>query len=182
MKTLVILPGNSKRNAVWNKEIQDRFGTWFDEVYAQSYDHWEEVNGSIDFQSELTKLKQYISSNPEETEYYVFVKSFGTILTLFAIDQGVIAPEKCVLFGLPLNLVEEQNIFNGDWTPLEQLCVPTYVALNIKDPVANYDFTSKKIQEMNPTLHVEKFTADTHAYDEYEKYTLSLKTFLAFGL
>jgi len=179
MKKLVVLSGNSVKNRDWGEAVVERFRPLFDEAYMQYYDHWESGEEVIDFEREAEKLKAEVEKGDEDTEYYVFAKSFGSVLTLLSTSKGYISPKRCVFFGMPLNLVEEQNIFGSDWTPLRNFVVPSIAFQNIDDPVASYTFLKEKFTEFNISdIQVIRKEGDNHAYTELEEYEEEITQFL----
>lgn len=178
-KTLIILPGNSPKNKAWGEGVAAYFGSWFDSVYQQQYDHWENGNETIDFEREAEKLREVVSGYEAGTEYYIFAKSFGTVLTFLASHKGYIAPTQCVFFGVPLNLVERDQIFKGSWEPLEAFRVPAIAFLNDKDPVADHTFTSTVLAEYAPRrVKVMTISGDNHTYDQFASYEEDIRAFL----
>src|SRR5690606_26948299 len=152
MNKLIILPGNSVKNKAWGEAVAARFGGWFDEVYLQSYDHWESGEENIDFEVELAKLGAAAKAAAPETTFYIFAKSAGSLLALLAIQRGLVAPAQCVFFGMPLEWAD-RDVFRGDWSPLSDFRVPILAFHNEHDPVANYTFTKDAL-----TAHVPEST------------------------
>lgn len=177
MKKLIVLPGNSIKNRVWNEGIASHFGGLFDAVYAQSYEHWETGEEAIDFDKEAEKLRESVALD-KETEHYVFAKSFGTLLTFMSVHRGYIHPVKCVLFGVPLNLAEDQNIFKGDTSSVETFAIPAIAIHNEDDPVADYERTAAKLQAVT-AIKVVPVPGDTHSYMDYAAHDTLIKDFLA---
>lgn len=179
MKQLVVLPGNSPKNRAWGKGIVDYYGGIFDAVHMQLYDHWETGDEVINFDAEAEKLKQKVSQDNEEYEYYVFAKSFGSILALLATHRGCIRPKKCVFFGLPLNLVKDEEALINEWSILKSFSIPTIAFHNEDDPVADYTFTKTTLTELNvSTIALIVTEGDNHSYTEYEVYEDRIKGFL----
>lgn len=180
MKKLVILPGNSPKNKTWGEEVAATYGAQFDAVYQQDYDHWESGEETIDFEREAEKLRDAVASDGgADVEHYVFAKSFGSILTLLSVHKGYVVPAKCVFFGMPLNLVEEQNIFGGNWAPLRDFSVPAIAFHNEDDPVADHTFTSNTLAELGvSSITFMSCNGDTHGYTEHGDYTAAINAFL----
>lgn len=180
MKKLIVLPGNSVKNKAWGEAVIEHFASMFDESYMQYYDHWENGQEVIDFEKEAEKLKAEVTTDATDTEYYVFAKSFGSILTMLSVYKDYIQPTKCVFFGIPLNLVEEQNIWEGSWVSLQSFAVPSIAFHNINDPVADYEFTTKVLAaERENVIKVIEKNGDTHAYTELGDYEPAIKDFLS---
>lgn len=178
MNKLIIFPGNSPRNKAWGEGVAGYFGSWFDAMHVQNYDHWDTGAAFIDFDAELEKLRANVAEDGEDTRYVVFAKSIGAILALLAIQRKIIVPQRCTFFGMPLKIVEEQNTFAGDWSPLASLSAPALAFHNEHDPTAEYAFTFATLTEHNPAIEVVTTPGDTHEYMEFALYEAKLKDFL----
>ena len=177
MNKLIIFPGNSPRNKEWGSGVAEHFGPKFDAVYAQEYDHWTSGEAFIDFDAEMEKLRMSVAEDPADTRYYLFAKSIGTILSLMAIQQGIIAPQKGVFFGMPLKIVDEPGTF--DWSALSSFAVPALAFHNEHDRTADYAFTAAKLAELNPGITLVTTPGDTHNYTEFTSYESKIKDFLS---
>lgn len=162
---------------MWGEAMATHFGSSFDDVYVQNYDHWIHGNETIDFEAEAHKLHGIIQ-NEADTEYVIFAKSFGSILALQSVFKNFIKPTQCVFFGMPLNVVEAQDIFKNDWSPLSTFAIPAIAFQNTHDPVANYEFVLAKLGELAPAITVIPMEADTHGYDTPELYEEAIQAFL----
>ena len=152
------------------------FQSDFDEVVMQEYDHWESGEQVINVPAELDKIAHTISHSPED-EWFVCSKSIGTLLTLIAKQEGIISPKKSLLFGMPLDLAEE-DLFKGDWSALSGYGVPSMAFHNEDDPVANCQFSEDKIKEQAPEIEFVKTPGDTHEYLDFARYGQIIKNFL----
>lgn len=180
MNKLIVLPGNSIKNKAWGEAVVTRFGPVFDDAYMQSYDHWESGAEAIDFEREAEKLRDHVVGGGPDVQYFVFAKSFGSILAFLSVHRGYISPVKCVFFGIPLNLVDEQNIWNGDWSALETFTVPALAFHNQDDPVASFSFTREKLMKYSvASVTLVPLDADDHGYTELEEYADRVEAFLA---
>ena len=145
MHALIILPGNSVRNKKWGEAVSEYYGRNFDLVYVQNYDHWQVEDGQMDFDKEIKKLKDKIEELHLGSNITIFAKSAGSILAILAITKGVILPARCVFFGIPFDWA-----FTDIFTNQNQLAdfrVSTIAFHNDDDPVADYAFTKKTIEE-----------------------------------
>lgn len=179
MQKLIVLGGNSSKNLEWGAAVGAKYGPLFDEVYVQQYEHWETGEELIDFPREIEKLRDVITTDGLETEYVVMAKSFGTVLTLLAAAQGALEPVKCIFFGMPLNVVEEQELFAGDWSVLSDFIVPTLAIHSTDDPVADIAFLKTALEKYQPeTITLRELPGDTHGYTDLESYDLCIREFL----
>lgn len=177
MKKLIILPGNSPKNKAWGEGVAAHFGSLFDDVYMQSYKHWETGEEVIDFEHEAKRLAEAAAGGGEQ---YVFAKSFGSILTFTAVHQGLIAPRACIFFGIPFNLVEGHDIWSGAWSPVETFVVPAIAFHNEHDPVADYAFTNRILAKHGTgSIRTIPMSGDNHTYDDFAAYDPHVKDFLA---
>jgi len=177
MKKLIVLSGNSARNQAWGEAAAEHFGDWFSEVYMQYYDHWQTGEPNINFATELNTLKEVVAKDDVETEYIIFTKSIGSILTLLATDQKIINPNKCVLFGMPLDFALT-NTFKEDLKPLSGFSVPAIAFHNRFDPVANYEVAKSALERYLPNVRLITRQGDNHNYDEFSDMEFEIKNFL----
>jgi len=176
MTKLIVLPGNSPKNKAWGEGMAAHFGGLFDDVYMQAYKHWETGEEVIDFEYEAARLAEEAAKGGE---LYIFAKSFGSILTFLSTSRGLIAPERCVFFGIPLNLVEKQGLWQGSWAPIEGFKTPAIAFHNEHDPVADYAFTSRVLAEHGSgSVRIIPTSGDNHTYDDFSAYEPHIKDFL----
>lgn len=175
MKKLLVLPGNSPRNKDWGEGCVAAYGGWFDASEVLSYDHWRTGEKWIDIETELEKIKVLVATEPE-TEWYISAKSIGTLLALLVIHRKVIAPHRCIFFGMPLDGASE-NLFKDSWEPLASLRVPTLAFHNENDPTAGFEFTKQILGEHNPTVEFVVLPGDNHDYLDFVEYQERVKEF-----
>lgn len=177
MKKLIILGGNSAKNKKWSEAMAEYYGSLADETYVQEYDHWTSGAETINFDIEAEKLRTVVLEDTD-AEYTIFAKSFGSILALLSVYKGYITPKQCIFFGMPFSVVEEQNLFDSNWSFVSEYSVPAIAFHNINDPVAKFDVTSAKIAELKPSIQLIALEGDTHAYDVSSAYEDKIKEFL----
>lgn len=179
MNTLIILPGNSPKNKLWGEGIAKAFGGLFDDVYQQSYTHWETGEETIDFDHELEKLRSVIMSETRtDIQYYIFAKSFGSLLALMSVHRGFITPKQCVFFGMPFNLARDHDIFKGEWALLTTFKIPSLAFHNDNDYVARYVDTAETLMRM-PAIELVTTKGDDHGYFEFKTYKERVNAFLS---
>lgn len=176
MRQLIILPGNSARNKEWGEAVAAEYGQLFDQVYAQDYQHWREGRPTLDFAVELASLRKFVSAAGPDTEFYVFAKSAGTLLTLLAAKERLLVPQGCVFFGLPLDWAEH-DVFKGDWSPLADFTVPTLAFHNDHDPIADCDFVKDVLANHASLIRLVVTKGDTHDYLDFPEYRTALHEF-----
>jgi hypothetical protein len=174
MKKLIVLSGNSPRNQAWGEGCVSYFGTWFDEVHMQEYNHWQKGTKDIDIEAELAKLA---TTSSEDAEYYVFAKSIGSLLTLLSVHRENLNPKYCIFFGMPLELASNE-LFKSDWSVLENFTVPSLAFHNDRDPIS-YVYTKDALAQHNPEyIKLVTVAGDTHEYLDFEDYECDIKNFL----
>lgn len=146
MHTLIILPGNSVKNRKWGEAVAEHYSEQFDETFMLIYDHWETGEETMEFSKEVKKIEKQVNDWPNSTDITIIAKSSGALLALLAIKQGVVAPVRCVFFGIPFDLAS-QTVFKNNWSSLQDFSIPTIAFHNDDDPVADYTFTKKTIEE-----------------------------------
>jgi hypothetical protein len=178
MQHLIILPGNSVKNRTWGEVMRDHYGPLFASVTLLEYEHWETGAPQIDFDVELQKLAERNTPLFAEHEIVVMAKSVGSLLTFVAIRDGVIAPKKCVFFGIPFDLAAK-DIFAEDWSPVESFAVPALAFHNVSDPTADYRFTAATLAHYAPGIKLVTTNESDHWYGDTKTYDPIIGEFLA---
>jgi hypothetical protein len=176
MKKLLVLAGNSVKNREWGEACAEFFRADFDMVFYPHYDHWSTGGQVINLEVELQKVKETVQGAGEPDDWYIFAKSIGSVLALLAVEQGIISPERCVFFGMPLKIAEAE--VTKDWSYLSEFFVPTVAFHNDNDPTADYAFTAQKIHELAPTITLRALHGDTHDYSDFTTYAGEIREFL----
>ncbi|MFW5853260.1 MAG: alpha/beta family hydrolase [Patescibacteria group bacterium] len=159
---LVILPGNSLNNKEWATLVSKSFISDFNYIYKQSYDHWKSGEEFINLDKEIEKLIENIPEPP----FFVLAKSAGSILTVKAIIEGKLKPEKCVFLGFPLNWVRENNFPLDYW--LEDYSVPTLIIQKTNDPVTSYkELVNSKIIQKKENIKTLEIPGADHKYNNF---------------
>lgn len=159
---LVLFSGNSYRNRDYAYEVKSHAEDLFEYVYIQEYRHWKTGNQLIDIAYEevaaghkTAKLKPYI----------VFAKSIGTALTLKAIADGVLTPERCVFVGLPITSIAETQLPLNEW--LSKVTMPITIIQNSHDPYGSYADVVQYLK--NTDCIIIENPSDTHDYTDYQQ-------------
>lgn len=177
MKKLLVLSGNNVKNQGWGEACAEFFRVDFDMVFYPHYDHWDTEGKDIDIEVELRKIKETVQGTGEHDDWYIIAKSIGSVLALLAVEQGIISPEKCVFFGMPLKIAEAE--VTKDWSYLRDFSVPTLAFHNDNDQTADYAFMAQKLAEFAPTISLRTLRGDTHDYGDFTHYAGEIREFLA---
>lgn len=176
MKKLLVLSGNHVRNRDWGEQCVEFFRGDFDMVFYPQYDHWDVEGGRIDIEVELQKVKETVAGTGESDGWYVFAKSIGSVLALLAIQHGIITPERCVFFGMPLKIAEAE--VTKDWSYLSGLVLPVLAFHNDQDPIAAYEFTADIVHKLAPMITLRTLPGDTHDYRDFASYADEVRQFI----
>lgn len=177
MKKLLVLAGGSARNQAWGEGCVAAYGPWFDEVVFPHYTHWATGEKNVDFPVELAKIKEVVQASGASDEWFIIAKSIGSILSTKATAEGIITPQACVFFGMPINLVVD-SVFAGDLSPLSSLTMPVMALHNRHDPTALYDVTAQALVTHAPSVQLVTLEGDTHDYLDFARYSESIKLHL----
>ena len=177
MRHLIVLPGNSPKNQEWGEATAEHFHAWFDEVTVQHYAHWSAGEEWIDLERELAQLNAIVENAPNDTEFVIFAKSVGSILTFLAVARGIVAPSRCAFFGIPFDMAAA-HVFKDDWSPVDSFQIPSVAFHNTHDPTASHDITGKTIEQHCPGVIMFVSTdGNDHVYADfatYEPYLIQL--------
>lgn len=177
MKKLLVLAGGSARNQAWGEGCVAAYEGWFDQVVFPHYSHWATGDKNVDFPVELVKVAEAVRMSSSEDQWYIAAKSIGSIISTKAIAEGIIAPQACVFFGMPINLVID-SVFAGDLSPLASLTMPVMAFHNRHDPTALYNVTAQALAAHAPAVQLVTLEGDTHDYLDFARYSESIKLHL----
>ncbi|MFC1800961.1 hypothetical protein ACFLZB_00655 [Nanoarchaeota archaeon] len=158
---LIILPGNSTNNHFWSQELRSSLEKHFNTVDTLIYQHWEMVgDAEIDFDNESKVLE---TKATQQDSFVILAKSAGVILSLQAIQQGKINPQKCVYLGVPAKWADERGIDLNNL--LGQYSVPTLFVQNTQDPMlSSKDLISFMGRNRIRNFELAPLPGDTHDY------------------
>lgn len=159
---VLFLGGMSERNKPWIFEVERTLAPLFNKTLVHEYSHWSDPN-------KIANLNEELAAAAEKTkslgEYIIFAKSFGSLLSLQGMYEGVLTPTKCIFAGLPLKLAL------GEGMDLRSLLVarktPILLIQNSHDPVGSYQ--KLKTLTQNTSIQLIELPGDTHNYDDLQK-------------
>ena len=162
MKNILILGGHSKNNILWVKEMEKLFSNDYN-VNIIKYDHWNS-NEEINFETELSKI-----SNIKDIDI-VLAKSIGILVTIKAIKQNIIKPEKIIFMGYPLEALKADNIdVKDDIIDVNNNNITLIQQTN--DPQGSFE-EIKKI--FNDKISVVEINGNNHFYDDYQNLKVTI--------
>jgi hypothetical protein len=176
MKHLIVLPGNSIKNKIWGERMLSHYADYFDTLYLQEYDHWNNEDTDIDFLQEEQKLREHVATLAKETQIFVLAKSAGSILLFGAVAGEVLHPVHVTFFGIPFEMAIT-DVFGGNWTMVDSFSVPAVAFHNAHDPIATYEYTKKIIDDRTKSISLITTAGSDHTYDDletYDKYLLTI--------
>ncbi len=157
--------GNSLRNQTWIHEVRAHLGDLADSTYLQEYEHWSTGEEWINLSHELEVLKVAKLAEP----YAVFAKSIGSVLTVQAIEGGIIKPKFLLFCGLPLGYIVQDYPQFGE--ELAKINLPTTVIHNEHDVVGGAAETLAYLGSAvtdRPNFKFITTPGDTHDYENYD--------------
>ena len=174
---LILMSGNSLRNRDWIFLVESALKPLFEQTYVTIYDHWAKAQPMADIDLEADKLAKL--ARGLASEYAIFAKSIGSVITLKDIAESRITPSRLIITGLPLNLIEEIGLPIQDW--LKKLSVPTIIIQNSDDPAGSYsrivDMTAAA-DKQNVLKLVEIPGNNTHDYNDLESLKSLVRDFI----
>lgn len=160
---LLVLGGNSPRNQTWINQVASTVARDFSRVTEQQYRHWSTGDPDIDLDFESSQLGVFANA---ASDYQIFAKSAGSILTLRSIDRSILDPQSAVFAGLPLVMIERYTLPINTW--LKSVHCPVIILQNDQDPYGSYDQVATLVAAAhNPYVTVQRLTGDSHDYDDF---------------
>lgn len=167
---LLLLGGNSPKNKDWIEQVSLKLAPLFSHTKVQYYNHWQEENKSANFAAEFATMVQNAKDLGEN--YCIFAKSFGTALTLKGIQDGVIAPQKCILTGCAFGEAKAPLLLKG-------LKIPTLFIQQTSDPYLAFE-DLKILIEDNDVLNYElkEVKGRDHKYSDIDELYKLIEVFI----
>lgn len=161
---ILFLPGNTPIHREWVKKLADDTNTSLKKDIL-FYKHWDTGESTINFDTELEKLKTII----KEDEYIVVGKSAGCALALMAYKQNIINVRNFIFLGFPYLWLENLRI-----NPKELLNNMNKEILFIQkplDPVISFNDLKNRIGDMNNLFTFLEYIREgeddnNHGYDD----------------
>lgn len=170
----IYLPGNSSLNKRWANDMSRVMKPLFARSYVHNYLHWDTKDSFVEFDLELAIVSEKaIDYEP----YVVIAKSVGALLAAKGIYEGALFPEKCVLLGLPHELMQKPDYPTSEW--FKQVSMPCLVLQNAEDPSGSYKNVSSFLDNCNNKyITHKKLAGDNHIYDKYDTIHAEITRFL----
>lgn len=161
---LVMLSGNSLRNRDWIYEARGHLADQFDDTYIQDYRHWTSGDEWIDLPHEL----EVLAHQNFASDYGVFAKSIGTVLTTLALEQNILAPKFLLFCGLPLGYIEKD--YPQFASVLAASNLPLVIVHNTNDTVGSAEAVREylKVPLAETDYTFIETPGDTHDYEDYK--------------
>lgn len=172
---LIILPGNSPGNKLWSEEVRVKFAQIFKRVSIVEYKSWltNDYQKVIDLDLEVNKVKELASNM---SDYCVFAKSVGTALSMKAVSEKVINPQKCMFVGIPLDWLATNNIPINNW--VKDYHIPTMVVQQRNDPFGNAETAGDFLSTIDSVTNYSIIEGNDHKYGDVVQVISKTKSFL----
>lgn len=163
---LFLLGGTAKSNEKWIKDVEKTLSDLFESTSIQNYKHWQEDTELIDLDFEVKTLAE--STHKLTTDYAIFAKSAGTLVTVKAVTDGRIKPKFCIFTGVPISWAHANNFDIDAW--ITNYDIKTLIIQNSHDPAYSFVEIEKYIKEKGLT-NIELFETpgDVHHYPNLEQ-------------
>lgn len=136
---LLLLPGNNPRHREWLLQVEQELSPLFNRTLRHEYRHWQTGEPEIDLAYESSQL---IDKTVDLEPYIIFAKSAGTLLSLQAMEQGILQPTACLFAGIPLPMTEQYGLPLERW--LQTVTVPVHIMQNSADPFGSASQIDRK--------------------------------------
>ena len=160
MEKVIILGGNNNHNIKWVNNMRSLYQKDY-EVFGIYYDSWFNYT-QLDFDTELKKIQDLMNN---DSEYIIVAKSIGSILSLTGINNGMFAPKKLIVMGLPLKLTETNNINLKELLDCASQKQEIMVIQQKYDPLGR---TSDIKKLLSDNIKFVEINGNNHKYAKYE--------------
>jgi predicted alpha/beta-hydrolase family hydrolase len=158
---LILLPGNAPCNEPWIRQVEQQLRPHFHSIEVLTYDHWRTGEPIINIDQEVAKLQKCTQSH---SEYIIFAKSAGVLVTTKAMSEHKISPQQCIFIGVPLDWAKSNNFNIPKW--IKSVNAPTLVIQHLCDPLATFS----QVAAMSRSYHLllKQLPGDDHFYQELD--------------
>lgn len=171
---LILLPGNSKSNKDWIKQVKDSLNDLFDSIKIHYYQHWKTGESIIDLDYELQVLA-YKAKGLDN--YIIFAKSAGALLALKGVYEKKLRPCKCIFVGTPILWAKHYNFDVDLW--LENYSLPGLFIQKSNDPAMSFKDLKKYLAQRKVKNHeIIEIPGNTHNYEDLQKIKLLVEKFV----
>ena len=159
---LILLGGANPATKKWVDEVEASVKSGFESTTVQRYLNWETGAEDVDFNYETDRLRRTAT---ERSDVMIFAKSAGALVTLRAIRESVVKPDKCVFVGIPVNYAREKHIPIDGW--LEGYATPTLFVQQTEDPAIGFSGLATLLDSRGVTNHTMiEIPGNDHYYDD----------------
>ena len=160
----IFIPGNSKQNKSWIKQVKDEFSELYDKAEILEYNHWETGENILDFEEESQKLLKICENFGP---FNILAKSAGCLIALKLISEGKIKPEECLFIGFPLGFGRSLGL-NIDLM-LKNCKVPILFIQKTQDPVMHSKELKKYLTALGMTNYeLKEIPGSEHHYEDID--------------
>ena len=173
-KRLLVLPGMNPNLREWSSEVSTAIGSLFDSSIVHEYTHWTDPSHKFSFENEIDRIRRI---DLADASVFLFAKSIGCLLSLVAVDEGVIDPEAAILVGFPLSLARQNDFPVED--QLYRFKVKTLFIQNTADPASSAEELSKLLEaHMQANYKLVELPRDDHHYPDMAGMRTEISRFL----
>lgn len=169
---LILLGGNSRNNKKWIETVEVYIKPFFETTTLLNYDHWQTGEWMISLNKEKEKLVEITKGMGS---FAIFAKSAGSLVTVKAISEKLINPDKCIFVGVPLKWARKNNFDVDTW--YKNYSTPTLAIQHVSDPFASSQELTEFLTSLTSTVQIETLPGDTHDYDEFDTMTKLISDF-----
>jgi hypothetical protein len=190
MKRLLLLPGNNRENKIWIEQIRDSLKDAVDTAHIQYYEHWQRNDGSsIDFEKEFLYLEKTVKEWGIDDEIYVFGKSAGTILTLYAIAKGILKPKNVFFCGVAIGFGKYMGLDVDDFARVfvslvQSNDIKVLIIQQQNDRAGSFESVKEYFSSFEPNLNMNagfgmlEVPGSDHGYTDFDLYIEKVKLLL----
>lgn len=154
----LLLPGNSPRHAEWVEDLRSALLPGLAVVKTQQYRHWRTGEERADVAYETAEAKDNASGLDP---YVIVAKSIGTVIAVKGVADGVLAPTKLILLGVPIRGGTTVDEFLG-W--LSSITTTVVIVQNTADPLGSFADVRTAFEKAGPHVSFVELTGTTHDY------------------
>lgn len=158
----LFLPGASKQNKEWIHNFSNELRDLFEIRIVHEYGSWRIESAEVNLEVEPIRISNTIKHLNQP--YVVIAKSIGTFFALSLIAENKLRPEKCILLGVPIKLLES---FSDLKSIAQNNSKPTLIMQNTNDPVSSFKDITKYFSSWY-NYHAHELPGETHSYMDFQ--------------
>lgn len=164
---VLILGGNSPHHHDWVRSLGRFLADRGHDPVLQDYRHWQTGDADADLDHEIAVAGRLMRDKGQDAPTAIVAKSVGCMIAALGAARGVLAPERCLLLGMPLDGIAGQT---PDLPAAMRTLPATTLVQHEHDPYGSAATVRAWLATVDaPRVRLVVTPGDTHAYTDLHR-------------